>query len=66
MYLAENACIWLVVLFYHITVGDSVGMFLLGLVCLLVGVLVVVVVIAVGVITSLKMVAEGIVVGVYP
>ena len=40
MYLAKNACIWLVVLFYHITVGDSVGMFLLGLVFLLVGLLV--------------------------
>ena len=45
-------------------ITDSVGIFLLGLVCLLVGLLVVVVVIAVGVITSHVMVAEGLVVGV--
>ena len=62
--LAKNASLWLVFLVYHITVGDSVGIFLLRLVCLLVGLLVVVVVIAVGVITSHVMVAEGFVVGV--
>ena len=45
-------------------ITDSVGIFLLGLVCLLVGLLVVVVVIAVGVITSHVMMAEGLVVGV--
>ena len=45
MCLVKNACIWLVFLFYHINVVDSIGMFLLGLVCRLVGLLVVVVVI---------------------
>ena len=62
--LGKYACLWLVFLVCHITVGESAGIFLLGLVCILVGLLVVLVVIVVGVITSHVMVAEWFVEGV--